>query len=89
MFPILPVIAAVSSWLTAPSVVANKMLPKAIKDGAASAILSIATKRYILLSVLIGLSVFGSDAKENERALADYVMHELGVTTEASVLDSN
>jgi hypothetical protein len=77
--PIVPIVTAALSWLSQPSDKMNRLIPKSIGDGALSIVASIATKRYVLLVVLVGLSIFGTNRSANEAALSEYVTQELGI----------
>lgn len=85
MIPIAGVLAATAAWLTTPSAKVNQLIPEGIREGSLSVLVSVATKRYVLLAVLIALSIFGSDKQFSESALRTYVTDELGIS-QAGVL---
>jgi hypothetical protein len=79
MIPVAGVVTAVAAWLATPSINANRFIPESVKEGTLSAVISVVTKRYILLTILILLSFVGNHTDVSEEALTKYVIQELGI----------
>jgi 2-hydroxychromene-2-carboxylate isomerase len=83
MIPVGPMLAAATAWLATPSTKVNKLIPESIRTGTLSVAISMATKRYVLLFVLVMLAMFGTEKELNEAALVEYVTDELGIDQNA------
>jgi hypothetical protein len=81
------IIAIAAAWLTAESSTVRRVVPTTLTNGLKGVVTSIAIKRYVLIAILIGLAVFGTDSHKNEENLSKYVTNELGIETPVTKSD--
>lgn len=74
------VIALVFAWLTGQSTTIVSKIPSTLQTGVQGMITSVLTRRYVLIAVLIGLSMFGSNREEAQASLQRYVIDNLGAS---------